>query len=104
MTGCSRCIYLCDDGRDPEKAQYMQLKGQGYVYVAGRVRQPGEMNGKSGNLNNVLNQLYGDLPIPGNEILCILDADMVSQSPVFQIEALLEDLKIMCCSPPCTIS
>ena len=55
----------------------MQSKGQGHIYVAGRVRQPGEMNGKSGNLNNVLNQLYGDLPIPGNEILCILDADMV---------------------------
>ena len=78
LVGCSRFIYLCDDGRDPEKAQYMHSKGPGYIYVAGRVRQPGEMNGKSGNLNNVLMQLYGDLPIPGNEILCILDADMVS--------------------------
>ena len=69
----------------------MQVKGQGYVYVAGRVRQPGEMNGKSGNLNNVLSQLYGDLPIPGNEVLCILDADMVSQSFIIQIQAMLEE-------------
>jgi len=59
----------------------MQAKGEGYVYVAGRIRARGEMNGKSGNLNNVLAQLYGDLPIPGNEILCILDADMVHILP-----------------------
>jgi hypothetical protein len=55
----------------------MQAKGPGYVYVAGRIRARGEVNGKSGNLNNLLVQLYGDQPIPGNEILCILDADMV---------------------------
>lgn len=55
----------------------MASKGEGHVYVAGRVRPAGELNGKSGNLNNVLNQLYGTNPVPGNEILCILDADMV---------------------------
>lgn len=55
----------------------MLAKGAGYVYVAGRIRPREEMNGKSGNLNNVLEHLYGDQPIPGNEILCILDADMV---------------------------
>jgi hypothetical protein len=60
----------------------MLAKGAGYVYVAGRIRDRDEMNGKSGNLNNVLGQLYGNLPIPGNEILCVLDADMVpSTSP-----------------------
>ena len=71
----------------------MHLKGAGHVYVAGRVRQPGEMNGKSGNLNNVLTQLYGDLPIPGNEILCILDADMVSLSQ-FKCKASLQSFRI----------
>lgn len=75
--GCRKSIYLCDDGRDPEKAQFMAAKGDGFEYVSGRQRPPGELNGKSGNLNNVLTQLYGDAPIPGNEVLCILDADMV---------------------------
>lgn len=79
ITGCHRTVYLCDDGRDPEKAQYMAAKGAGFVYVAGRERPKGEVNGKSGNLNNVLRQLYDTSPhIPGNEVLCILDADMVS--------------------------
>ena len=57
----------------------MAAKGAGFVYVAGRERPKGEVNGKSGNLNNVLSQLYDSTSyIPGNEILCILDADMVS--------------------------
>ena len=80
----------------------MHLKGAGHVYVAGRVRQPGEMNGKSGNLNNVLTQLYGDLPIPGNEILCILDADMVSLTCPSQCKASLQCFDsafCLCCDP-----
>ena len=41
------------------------------VYVSGRVRPPGEINGKSGNLNNVLSQLYppGTI-IPLEEVRC----------------------------------
>jgi len=34
------------------------------VYVSGRTRQAGEINGKSGNLNNALNLIYP----PGVEI------------------------------------
>ena len=46
------------------------------VYVCGRVRRPGEMNGKSANLNNCLNQIYPpSTPIPAHEIVCIFDAD-----------------------------
>jgi hypothetical protein len=46
------------------------------VYVCGRVRRPGEMNGKSANLNNCLNQIYPPgTPIPAHEIVCIFDAD-----------------------------
>ena len=40
------------------------------------------MNGKSGNVNNICNQLYPDrLNIPGSEVLCIFDADQVSPLP-----------------------
>ena len=48
------------------------------VYVSGRQRPKGEMNGKSANLNNCLRQVYPEnAPIPANEIVCIFDADQV---------------------------
>lgn len=48
------------------------------VYVSGRKRPPGEMNGKSGNINNVCSQLYPPgTVVPGNELICIFDADQV---------------------------
>lgn len=68
----------CDDGKDPEKRAWMKSKGPDFVYISGRKRAKGEMNGKSGNVNNICNQLYPDrLAIPGNEVLCIFDADQV---------------------------
>ena len=36
----------------------LQGLGPEVVYVSGRVRRQGEMNGKSGNLNNCARQLY----------------------------------------------
>ena len=40
--------------------------------------QAGEMNGKSGNLNNCLTQVYPEgVPVPSNELTCIFDADQV---------------------------
>ena len=78
--GCSKTIYLCDDGKDREKQEWMKALGPGYVYVSGRTRAKGESNGKSGNLNNVFAQIYPadhELDIPGNEVLCIFDADQV---------------------------
>lgn len=48
------------------------------MYVSGRKRAPGEMNGKSSNLNNCLAQIYPPgIPIPPNELVCIFDADQV---------------------------
>ena len=62
----------------------MKGQGQGYVYVSGRSRPKGETNGKSGNLNNVCGQLYPrELDIPGNEVLCIFDADQASSGASF---------------------
>lgn len=52
--------------------------GTDLVYVSGRKRKPGEMNGKSCNLNNCLSQIYPEgVPIPTNELVCIFDADQV---------------------------
>ena len=40
--------------------------------------QAGEMNGKSGNLNNCLTQIYPeDVPMPPSELVAIFDADQV---------------------------
>jgi cellulose synthase/poly-beta-1,6-N-acetylglucosamine synthase-like glycosyltransferase len=56
--GCHRTIYLCDDGKDPLKRDWVASLGPDVVYVSGRIRKPGEMNGKSGNMNNCARQLY----------------------------------------------
>ncbi len=54
------------------------------VYVSGRKRPAGEMNGKSGNINNVCSQLYPPgTVVPGNELICIFDADQVILSQTF---------------------
>jgi hypothetical protein len=45
---------------------------------AGRVRKKGEMNGKSNNLNNVLQQIYPTgCYIPPDELIAVFDADQV---------------------------
>ena len=52
--------------------------GPEIVYVSGRRRAMGEMNGKSANLNNCLSYLYpAGTTIPANELVCIFDADQV---------------------------
>lgn len=67
--------------------------GDQFVYVSGRTRAAGEMNGKSSNLNNCLSQIYPPgIPIPPNELVCIFDADQVIgilQSPgtIFLIQS-----------------
>lgn len=76
--GCQRTIYLLDDGKDPKKRKWVDSLGADVVYVSGRKRPPGEMNGKSGNLNNVCAQLYPKgMVIPGNELVAVFDADQV---------------------------
>ena len=79
--GCQRTIYLCDDGKDPKKRKWVDSLGSDVVYVSGRKRPPGEMNGKSGNINNVCSQLYPPgTVVPGNELICIFDADQACSS------------------------
>ncbi|KAK9810557.1 hypothetical protein WJX73_000559 [Symbiochloris irregularis] len=82
--GCHRTIYLCDDGKDQEKRRWINSLGPDFVYVSGRQRPKGEMNGKSGNLNNVCSQLYPTgVPIPGTELICIFDADQIAKKHFF---------------------
>ena len=76
--GCSRTVYLCDDGKNKQKRKWCLGRAPEVVYVSGRQRPKGEMNGKSANLNNCLRQVYPEnAPIPANEIVCIFDADQV---------------------------
>ena len=44
-SGVSRTVYLLDDGRDRAKREWVQGLGPGFVYVSGRKRPAGEMNG-----------------------------------------------------------
>ena len=82
--GCARTVYLCDDGKDNAKKAWVASLGAGFVYVSGRARPAGEMNGKSGNLNNVCRQLYpAGVAIPGSELVCVFDADQVATSEFF---------------------
>ena len=50
--------------QDPEKRAWVASLGPDVVYVSGRVRKKGEMNGKSGNMNNCTRQLYPAVCIP----------------------------------------
>ena len=85
--GCRRTVYLCDDGRDKLKRDWIRSLGDPsqFVYVSGRERKKGEMNGKSANLNNVCSQLYPKdvAVVPGNELVCVFDADQVATSRFF---------------------
>ena len=86
--GCTRTVYLCDDGGDVTKRKWVQSKaaekGCSIFYVSGRKRAPGEMNGKSANLNNCLKMIYpGDRAIPPNEMVAIFDADQVANKDFY---------------------
>ena len=85
--GCRVTVYLCDDGKDRKKRNWC-FKGDGrahgVVYVSGRTRASGEMNGKSANLNNCMRHLYPDgKPVPPNEIVAVFDADQVANPDFF---------------------
>jgi hypothetical protein len=93
--GVTRTLYLCDDGKDPTKQAWLEQtygssssKG-GTVYVTGRPRQKGEINGKSANLNNCLKNIvyreYVEEPakIPKEEVIVVFDADMQAKQNFF---------------------
>lgn len=83
--GCSRTVYLCDDGKNKQKRKWCLGRAPEVVYVSGRQRPKGEMNGKSANLNNCLRQIYPEsAPVPANEIVCIFDADQVQAALLSQ--------------------
>ena len=49
---------MCASAQDPAKRAWVEGLQDNVVYVSGRARKPGEMNGKSGNLNFCTAQLY----------------------------------------------
>jgi hypothetical protein len=83
--GCRRTVYLLDDGRDADKRAFVRaLRLSNAVYVSGRKRAKGEMNGKSANINSACAQIYpGGASIPLDEVLCVFDADQVPNADFF---------------------
>lgn len=72
-------------------------------YVSGRTRAPGEINGKSANVNHCLKGVifpqYVDSPgaIPGRELVVVFDADMVARRN-FLLKVCARGLWPWCCS------
>jgi hypothetical protein len=76
-------------------------------YVTGRTRAPGEINGKSGNLNNCLrNVIYADHEgepegIPAQELIVVFDADMAAKRHFFMkvLEVMWDEETALCLTP-----
>ena len=83
--GCRATVYLCDDGKDADKRDWIAgLARDDAVYVTGRPRT-GETNGKSENLNYALRMIYprtGAIPI--NEVVALFDADQTCSETIFE--------------------
>ncbi|PSC71157.1 Six-hairpin glycosidase [Micractinium conductrix] len=84
-TNCSRTVYLLDDGRDVDKKKFVHGLGiANAVYVSGRKRAKGEMNGKSANINSCARALYPEgHEVPLTEVMCVFDADQVPNADFF---------------------
>jgi len=83
--GTVQTIYLCDDGKDKKKRDWMlSFNDPDMVYITGRKRAKDEINGKSNNLNNCLKLIYpkGTI-IPLGELMCLFDADQVCSKSFF---------------------
>lgn len=62
-------IYVCDDGADPSKAQWVSsLLDRDVIYITGRDKSQKSKNGKSANLNNTLQLIYPDVRDPYNQV------------------------------------
>lgn len=83
--GCRRTVYVCDDGKDPVKRAWVAEQGSHELqYIADRIRTPGEVNGKSANLNNALNHIFPPgTPIGYHEVVAVFDADQVARKNFF---------------------
>lgn len=83
--GVQRTLYLCDDGKSEEKRAFIASLGPEARYVTGRTRKPGEINGKSANVNNCLRNVifseYEGRPqdIPLKDLIVVFDADMAAR-------------------------
>lgn len=85
----SPCTPVADCARDlPSLLRLSAGKGN-VVYVTGRSRAKGEINGKSANLNNALkNIIYKDYvsrpsEIAAHEVIVVFDADMQAKRNFF---------------------
>ena len=80
--------------------------------MSGRVRSPGEINGKSGNLNNALNNIiysgYQNRPadIPATELVVVFDADMACKKEFFLkvLEVMWDDEAALCLTPQVSVT
>lgn len=76
-------------------------------YISGRTRAPGEINGKSGNLNNALrNIIYQEYEqawdgIPHQELVVVFDADMACKRNFFmKVLGVMWDGEVALCLTP----
>jgi cellulose synthase/poly-beta-1,6-N-acetylglucosamine synthase-like glycosyltransferase len=87
-------IYICDDGHDEKKFNWVQrLNDPEVSYVTGRDKSKRSLNGKSANLNFCLQRIYPDIEdpensqaikqIPVNELMCLFDADQTCSKGFF---------------------
>ncbi|GFH05774.1 uncharacterized protein HaLaN_00291, partial [Haematococcus lacustris] len=98
MTRRQETVYLCDDGKDAEKQAFIEALSatEDVVYVSGRTRKKGEVNGKSANLNFCLHSIYASLPrselnpedvdwseISNKELVVVFDSDMCAKPDFF---------------------
>jgi len=83
--GCRKTVYLLDDGRDIDKKCFVHsINSRSAVYISGRKRAKGEMNGKSANINNAMKLIYPEgTDIPLTEVICLFDADQVPNADFF---------------------
>lgn len=75
-------------------------------YVSGRTRAAGEINGKSGNLNNALASVYQQYrdrlaDIPATELVVVFDADMQPKRDFFTkvLEVMYDKDTALCLTP-----
>jgi hypothetical protein len=62
-------IYICDDGADPAKSEWVSsLMDRDVIYITGRDKSQKSKNGKSANLNNTLQLIYPDIRDPVNQV------------------------------------
>lgn len=105
--GIEKHVYLLDDGHDKDKEDWVNSRAKvykGMLHYHTRTRLPGQINGKSCNINATLRRLYGSEnscvlngvdPLLGisevvdisSELVAVFDADQVC-SPWFFIRTM----------------